>query len=240
MVDDMKKTRTRTRAATCAYCAGKGEMSREHVLPRWARRLLGGYECFVPRRTKHPWGGEPVVTDVCAACNSGPLSRLDKAASCIYLALDAGSTTLDAADASDLGKWSVKVAYNSHRAARVDGALGNEPGFPPSAGRWAAGLDPTCRAVAACVATIPAEERLQSVRAGIYSFGEVGLACRYICLPAVVLYVVWDMPGFPAGSYARWLCGRAPAARLDGAGATLPELRDAAALHRGLFRRGSS
>ena len=121
----------RARAGACAYCLGKGEMSREHVLPRWARRRLGGYECFVPRRTRPPWDGEPVVTDVCAACNSGPLSRLDKAASRIHLALDAGSTTLDAEDASDLGKWSVKVAYNSHRAVRATAPSGTSPASPP-------------------------------------------------------------------------------------------------------------
>jgi hypothetical protein len=37
--------------ATCPYSGVSGPLTCEHVLPRWARKQLGAFETFVPRRT---------------------------------------------------------------------------------------------------------------------------------------------------------------------------------------------
>ena len=230
---------TEASTMTCVYCGGNGDSTREHVFPAWVRGLISGYSPSVPSRVKHPWGGESVVTDVCASCNNGPLSRLDEGARGWWEGTLAGSRSLNARAAEALAKWAVKVAYNSQRAARVGGGLGSEPPFPTAAGPWVVGQTDSCASVAVCAAFIPAAGRSADVPAGIYSFGEAGWACRYIVFPAAVLFVAWDSPTGTATQSADWLCANAPAVRLDGVAAetALPDLSNPAVLHRGLYRR---
>ena len=67
----------RNTSKICAYCGACGPFSREHVIPaflyrRYPRQKLG-YNLKAGRYIEY----EAVVSDVCTACNSGPLSKLD-------------------------------------------------------------------------------------------------------------------------------------------------------------------
>jgi len=61
----------------CAYCGQGADLTSEHVFPECFRKT---FESITP--TKTPTGEKAilsalVIRDVCARCNSGPLSRLD-------------------------------------------------------------------------------------------------------------------------------------------------------------------
>lgn len=61
---------------SCAYCGANGPMTKEHV---WPKALIQRYEklhTYNPHTNRY-FVGEPVVKDVCQACNNGELSSLD-------------------------------------------------------------------------------------------------------------------------------------------------------------------
>jgi hypothetical protein len=73
--------------AICAYCGNTAnKLTREHLWPaslhdRIAvsnQRIFGSEQIFYLARSQGYIEGEPTVRDVCAKCNNGPLSALDK------------------------------------------------------------------------------------------------------------------------------------------------------------------
>lgn len=105
-------------ARRCAFCGG-GNLSKEHVLPRWLGRVL---------HTRHPRGvevlridAEPVritpsapftttVRQVCAACNHGWMNDLEVAARPVLTPLLRGEpSVLDVVDQQIVATWALKT-----------------------------------------------------------------------------------------------------------------------------------
>lgn len=108
-------------ARTCAYCGAHGPLTREHIWPKGIidrvnyNLRLTGYGKVI--------SGEMTIANVCANCNNGPLSTLDKYACELYDQYfyqfhDSGSSIEFHYDWWQLGNWLLKASYNAARAAR--------------------------------------------------------------------------------------------------------------------------
>lgn len=105
----------------CAYCRLDRPATKEHI---WPKALIDKYEelqTYNPRK-KNFHRGEPVVRDVCAACNNELLSPLDA-----YLSdrfdrifskiIEPGQSAELEYDYSRLLRALLKISYNSSRSA---------------------------------------------------------------------------------------------------------------------------
>jgi hypothetical protein len=108
----------------CAYCGRQGGMfSREHLTPaalieRVSEPLIANVRTS---RGEVAITGEPTIKDVCAACNSGPLSKLDEYAVKLYdkyfhRIVEPGDLVAFEYDFDLLAQWLLKTIYNYARA----------------------------------------------------------------------------------------------------------------------------
>ncbi len=111
--------------ARCAYCDNGSEaLTREHVIPAALLNATPGRETF-SGKSRNIFPGQMAVKDTCAACNNGPLSRLDAMAVKAFLAHRASWVRETAREvkvqigAKNLARWILKVCFNM---ARVTGA----------------------------------------------------------------------------------------------------------------------
>jgi hypothetical protein len=118
----------------CLFCnqkLTKSSATNEHVVAQWLLRELqigdqmispaGGQRGKPPPRRTHPWSAL-VVSDVCAACNSGWLSDLESAMKPVLPALAAGQRAPAALSESEnlaLARWAAKTAFLIQRTAGV-------------------------------------------------------------------------------------------------------------------------
>lgn len=114
----------------CAYCGSADTITREHVIPRFlykaggdpAPKDINGWNLAALKRVT----GEAVIKDVCAACNSGPLSRLDEYGKSFLqhaglLAANYPKNTVALEyDHAILLRWLLKLTYNSSRSSGKD------------------------------------------------------------------------------------------------------------------------
>lgn len=63
---------------TCAYCGRlKSSLTKEHIFPKGTLEREPDLITFTMKKGQKVFEGEPVIKDVCADCNNGPLSKLD-------------------------------------------------------------------------------------------------------------------------------------------------------------------
>lgn len=73
---------------SCIFCGATGGLSKEHVIPLWLQRYVGGEEKVSFRGTHMSWVGMPLsqrkasgnshtIGVVCSTCNNGWMSRLE-------------------------------------------------------------------------------------------------------------------------------------------------------------------
>jgi hypothetical protein len=120
----------------CAFCGVAGNISKEHVWPRWLRQLApdvdksrfthsAGFGWSEPSAfreyqtdTVHQPGSvfNMVAREVCAECNGGWMSRLERSAQPILLRLisvasEESADTLVPGEAAVLAVWAIKTAW---------------------------------------------------------------------------------------------------------------------------------
>lgn len=108
----------------CAYCGEGGPLTREHIWPNGFFKR-DGFEIKFSRRANRAFKGDLVISDVCAKCNNGPLSRLDHHACELYdrrfgKRISDGEIVTFTYDYSSLMRWLLKVSYNSARTTGQD------------------------------------------------------------------------------------------------------------------------
>lgn len=138
----------------CVFCGSSdGPISTEHVVPKWARKLLEPLEPMPFRAHAGEAAGADqrrkiaqvphlsVVVDntVCQQCNNGFLARLERRASKVLAPMiqTARHTTLDADHQAMLATWATKTVWLLELAARqmfpgdrpIEGYLASEVEF---------------------------------------------------------------------------------------------------------------
>lgn len=112
---------------TCQYCGSLGDLTREHVIPKWyykgvqSRHGVG----FSEKARKRLFSGEIKINDVCKKCNNGPLSELDSYGRALYTRHMAQPATNRSSpeftfDYNLLARWLLKLSYNSSRMTGND------------------------------------------------------------------------------------------------------------------------
>jgi hypothetical protein len=104
----------------CAYCRTSGSLTKEHIWPRTLIQKFEALRAYSPR-TNRFHGGEPVVRDVCASCNSGRLSVLDNYLSQVFdssfaKVLEPGQPASFPYDYPLLLRALLKISFNSSRS----------------------------------------------------------------------------------------------------------------------------
>jgi hypothetical protein len=115
----------------CAFCGSQRELTREHVFPKffYSRDELKGDELAVSHVIQK--GKEKVVqaeltiADVCRACNSGFLSRLDAYGAMLWdkffdVTPRPGEAIRFEYNFDLLARWLLKLAYNAGRARKSE------------------------------------------------------------------------------------------------------------------------
>jgi hypothetical protein len=121
MVDDDVNGQRR-----CAYCGRARTLTREHLWPGALHARVAAawgtksYKNFWLARLQKEISSEPVIKDVCAECNNGPLSRLDgyicELFDRYFLTIpNKGDSVLFKYDFHPLTRWLLKMSYNSSR-----------------------------------------------------------------------------------------------------------------------------
>jgi hypothetical protein len=103
-----------SRRITCIFCGAKGSPSKEHVIPRWVRAQLAttsdvSIEVNSVAVRRWPNLYVALADQICDGCNSGWLSKLEKAVK-PYLApmlTHQTAVSLDTAQQRDLARWAV-------------------------------------------------------------------------------------------------------------------------------------
>lgn len=103
---------------------GPPPFTREHIWPNGFLKR-GEFEIKFSRRANRTFNGDLVISDVCANCNNGPLSRLDEHACELYdrrfgKRVEAGEVLAFTYDYGLLMRWLLKVSYNSARTTGQD------------------------------------------------------------------------------------------------------------------------
>jgi hypothetical protein len=105
---------------TCAMCGEQRPPTREHIWPQgFLKRSDFGIRYSA--RANRTFKGDLVIKDVCAACNNGPMSRLDGYACEIYdrhfqnFPRKGEQVTFEY-DYGRLTRWLLKTAFNSARS----------------------------------------------------------------------------------------------------------------------------
>jgi hypothetical protein len=137
-------TRRYAAAMPCLFCGSAGPMSREHVMPRWLKKLFPDLEEVDYLRAFQRAGGaltersrpgvpfDLTVRDFCERCNNGWMSRLEREAAPILSPMigDQGSS-LDAIEQYTVTVWAIKSLL-----AVGPTNLGGEMLVPTEAYRW--------------------------------------------------------------------------------------------------------
>lgn len=113
----------------CAYCGDDAPLTREHLWPaaiiRQVMSAEGAKKHYWFSRFDKPFSSEPTVKDVCAKCNNGYLSVLDKYGSALFEStfskrLEKDQKVVFTFDYHLLKRWLLKLSYN---AARINGSV---------------------------------------------------------------------------------------------------------------------
>lgn len=116
---------TGTAMAVCLFCGSDQPPTVEHVVPVWAREAFdvhGGLTLWaterVENRPRRRVAGRPSLTvtlngSICAACNSGFLSRLENTVGVVLTPMMVGAApvVLDGPLQRALSTWAVKTAF---------------------------------------------------------------------------------------------------------------------------------
>ncbi len=108
-------------ATICAFCRKPGELSREHLYPKFLYRENGKRFLGFNEAAGKVTVGERVINDVCKDCNNGPLSELDDYGAEYYKLNRLDQTHIESRvvtvsyDYDRLLRWVLKVSYNSFR-----------------------------------------------------------------------------------------------------------------------------
>lgn len=108
----------------CAYCGGPPPLTREHIWPNGFLKR-GNFEVKFSARANKTFAGDLVIADVCAVCNSGPLSTLDSHACELYdrrfaKRVESSAVVPFTYDYGLLMRWLLKISYNSARSTGRD------------------------------------------------------------------------------------------------------------------------
>lgn len=111
-------------AKSCAYCGIKSPLTREHIWPSGFLKR-GGFDIKFSARANKTFQGDMTVSDVCAACNNGPLSVLDSHACELYdrrfaKRIEDSDTVTFTYDYGVFMRWLLKISYNSSRTTGWD------------------------------------------------------------------------------------------------------------------------
>ena len=101
--------------ARCAYCLTKKALTKEHVFSDWIASQFGLMESTVASAPERRYQSLIKLKDVCADCNSGPLSVLDSYAKSLQMH-DPASGPAISADPEKLARYLLKCGYNDARA----------------------------------------------------------------------------------------------------------------------------
>lgn len=119
----------KTMNSVCAYCGQPGALTREHIYPQFLYKLSGTPLSGFNEAANKVTHGERFITDVCKACNNGPLGDLDSYGRVYFHKNDLqrtfsheGTTTVYY-DYHLLVRWLLKVSFNSYRT------IHDEPGL---------------------------------------------------------------------------------------------------------------
>ena len=134
---------------SCAFCGKSTALTREHIWPSGIIRRVPEYTARYSEKADKVFGADLTIADVCAKCNNGPLSDLDAYICDLYdryfaFFPERGEAVEFSYDSSRLGRWLLKISYNSARASGPDGPalsrsadliLGTDP-RPPDVAIW--------------------------------------------------------------------------------------------------------
>ena len=110
----MANSRIGSGSGICGFCGRQGGLTRDHFLSRALSSEEGTADIVSPVKGKHAVGNRLVLPDVCADCNSGPLSQLDEYAKSW---LELGAKQLPGPDSGErLLRWCARFACNARRA----------------------------------------------------------------------------------------------------------------------------
>jgi len=144
-------------ATVCAYCRSTtNKLTREHIWPSCIIKRVPNYKARYSERANKVFSGDLTIADVCDECNNGPLSQLDAYICKLYdrwfVQFPERGQWLDFDyDWSMLGRWLLKISFNSARASGSDDAvlekfadviLGTDP-RPPDLAIWLDLAEPT-------------------------------------------------------------------------------------------------
>lgn len=108
---------------TCAYCGKSGvKFTREHIIPSCLLKRTPEYIATYSEKAKKVFAGDLMISDVCVSCNNGELSLLDQYIGELYdqyfhIFLDKGDLIKFRYDWQLLGRWLLKISYNSARSS---------------------------------------------------------------------------------------------------------------------------
>jgi hypothetical protein len=114
-------------AKTCAYCDAPPPLTKEHIWPNGFLKR-GDFGVKFSAKANTTFAGDLNISDVCARCNNGPLSRLDAHACELYdrrfsKFVEAGASVPFTYDYGLLMRWLLKVSFNAARLTGQDVAL---------------------------------------------------------------------------------------------------------------------
>lgn len=115
---------------SCTFCGASKPLTREHVIPVWLQRYVGGEEKGGFRGTHVSWTGTPLskrkaganshtLGTVCAPCNNGWMSRLESDFGRLLprLQADMSPGRFSKAERRTIARWIVKTGITAHRSA---------------------------------------------------------------------------------------------------------------------------
>lgn len=115
---------TKISGRTCAYCGSEGSLSKEHIFPSSLIQLNANKDLpkkFWLSKRQDEFQSDPVIKDVCKACNNGVLSNLDEyglsffRSNCLEEPDYTQERKLVDYDYHPLKRWALKISYNSAR-----------------------------------------------------------------------------------------------------------------------------
>jgi hypothetical protein len=179
----------------CLYCGERRRQGREHVVPKWLWRELVKVGYFVaPGRGRHAFGGNKKIPDVCATCNSGPLSQLDEAAKTWWTGRGQLLDPVLDAHPPTIGRWCAKIAVNMERAEAEQDRVGTwTPRIPMSVKQWVINGGSAPSDIVIRAAALPADHHF-ALDGGIYGSGDRTMGARVLQLLGVMFYVAWHFP----------------------------------------------
>lgn len=125
----------------CIFCGVPPPLTREHVIPSWLQKYVGGGEPseFVGTRTsfigmpldeRRASGGSYTLKSVCGTCNHGWMSQLETrfAALLPRLEADVNPKRFNKAERASIAKWIIKTGIVAHLSSNYRRILPD--GFP--------------------------------------------------------------------------------------------------------------